>query len=47
MLHEGMSVEEIAENLPLSLQEVSSALGVTNTSSVIPVAVPQASSAKA
>lgn len=46
MLHQGMNVKQIARNLGLSVQAVSSSLGLTTTSSVAPVAVPQSSSPK-
>jgi len=45
MLHQGMSVKQIAANLGLSVKAVSSSLGLTTTSSVAPVAVPQSNSA--
>jgi hypothetical protein len=46
MLHQGMTLSQIAANLGLSLQAVTTTLGLTTSSSVATAAAPPASSAK-
>jgi DNA-binding NarL/FixJ family response regulator len=46
MLHQGISVKQIARNLGLSVQAVSTSLGLTTTSSVAPATAPPPTSPK-
>ncbi len=46
MLHQGMGVDQIAAKLGMSVQAVSSSLGLTTAPQFVPVAAPQSSSTK-